>query len=78
MHPVSCTNTNHDVTDLVNERMVKNTKTLISSEGNIPFLRNKNFFKGYLSYKMITSQNVPSEVSQNVLSETQVKNFFVS
>ena len=78
MHPVSCTNTNHDVTDLVNERMVKNTKTLISSEGNIPFLRNKIFFKGYLRYKMITSQNVPSEVSQNVPSETQVKNFFVS
>ena len=30
MHPVSCTNTHHDVTDLVNHEMVKNTKTLIS------------------------------------------------
>ena len=25
MHPVSCTNTHHDVTDLVNHGMVKNT-----------------------------------------------------
>ena len=30
VHPVSCTNTHHDVTDLVNHGMVKNTKTLIS------------------------------------------------
>ena len=27
MHPVSCTNTRHDVTDLVNHGMVKNTET---------------------------------------------------
>ena len=26
MHPVSCTNTYHDVTDLLNRGMVKNTK----------------------------------------------------
>ena len=24
MHPVSCTNTHHDVTDLVDHRMIKN------------------------------------------------------
>ena len=45
MHPVSCTNTHHDVKDLLNHGMVKytntkNTKTLISSERNITFLRN--------------------------------------
>ena len=28
MHPVSCTNTNHDVTELGNHGMVKNTNTL--------------------------------------------------
>ena len=28
MHPVSCTNTHHDVADLVNHEMVKNTKKL--------------------------------------------------
>ena len=27
MHPVSCTNTHHDVTDLVNPGTVKDTKT---------------------------------------------------
>ena len=26
MHPVSCTDTHHDVTDLVNHGIVKNTK----------------------------------------------------
>ena len=41
MHPVSCTNTHHDVTDLVNLGMVKNTKTWISWERNTTFPRNK-------------------------------------
>ena len=41
IHPVSCTNTNHDVTDFVNHRMVKNTKTWLSWENNISFLWNK-------------------------------------
>ena len=43
MHLVSCTDTHRDVTDLVNHEMVKNTKTWISSERNIIFLRNKEF-----------------------------------
>ena len=30
MHHVSCTDTHHDVTDLVNHGMVKNTKATIS------------------------------------------------
>ena len=30
MHPDSCTNTHHDVTDLINHEIVKNTKTWIS------------------------------------------------
>ena len=41
MHLVSCTNTYRDVSDLVNHGMVKNTKTWISWELNIIFLRNK-------------------------------------
>ena len=40
MHPVCCTNTHHDVTDLGNYGVVKNTKTGISSEPNITFLQN--------------------------------------
>ena len=58
--------------------MVKYIKTWISSEGNITSLQNKNLLKGYLGYKTITSQNVPSKASQNVPSVAQVKNFFVS
>ena len=41
MHLVLCTNTPHDVTDLVIYRMVKNRKTWISWERNIIFLQNK-------------------------------------
>ena len=44
MHPVSYTNTNHDVTDLVNHGMVKNAKTWRSRERNINFLWNKKKF----------------------------------
>ena len=43
MHLVLCTNTHRDVTDLVNHGMVKNTKTWVSWEGNIIFLRDKKF-----------------------------------
>ena len=32
LHPESCTNTHYDVTNLVNHRMFKNTKILISWE----------------------------------------------
>ena len=41
MHPVSCINTHHDVTDLISHGMVKNIKTWISWEWNIIFPRNK-------------------------------------
>ena len=40
MHPVSCTNAHHDVTDLVNHRIAKNKKIWISWERNITFLTN--------------------------------------
>ena len=41
MYLVSCTNIHRDVTYSVNHGMVKNTKTWISWEQNIIFLRNK-------------------------------------
>ena len=41
MHPVSWTNTHHDVTDLVNHGMVKKIKIQILWEQNIALLRNK-------------------------------------
>ena len=37
-HLVSCTNTHHDVTDLVNHRMIKNAKKWISWERGLTFL----------------------------------------
>ena len=40
MHRVSCCNTHHDVTDLVNHGMVENTKTL-----NILRTEHKPFYK---------------------------------
>ena len=41
MHPVSCTNTHHDVANFVDLGMVKNTKTCVSWEQKITFPRNK-------------------------------------
>ena len=41
MHLVSCINAHHDVTDLVNHEMVKNTKVWLSWEQNITFQQNK-------------------------------------
>ena len=46
MNPVSHTNTHHDVTDLVNQGTVKNTKTWISwhlESGAWPFYETKKF-----------------------------------
>ena len=41
IHNIACTNTHHEVTDLVNNVMVKNAYTWISWERNGTFLRNK-------------------------------------
>ena len=37
MHPISCTNTPHDFTDMVNLEMVRKTKTWISWEWDRSF-----------------------------------------
>ena len=57
MHPVSCSDTHHDVTDLVNHGMVKNRKTWISWEQNITFLRNKK--KIHLPLQMTHFEKFP-------------------
>ena len=41
LHPVSFANAHHDVTDLVNYGMVKNTITGMSWKQNLTFLLNK-------------------------------------
>ena len=43
MHPASCTNIHHDVTNLVDHGMVKNAKIWISWERNLTFLPIKTF-----------------------------------
>ena len=55
MHPVSCTNTHHDVTDLVNHEMVENTKILISWKLNITFLQTKNILNLSLKWHILRS-----------------------
>ena len=53
IHPVSCTNIYHDITDLINHRMVKNTKTSISWEQNINVIWNKNIFNLCLRWHIL-------------------------
>ena len=63
MHPVSCTNTHHDVTDLVNHGVVENTKTWISWEQNTTFLRNKKILKLCLRWQILRSQDFEADVT---------------
>ena len=64
LYPVSCTNnTHHDITDLVNHGMVKNTKTWISWERNITFLKNKNILNLCLRCHILRSYCFEAEVT---------------
>ena len=63
MHLVSCTNTNRDVTDLVNHGMVKNTKTWICWERNIIFLRNKKILDLCFRCHILRSYRFVAEVT---------------
>ena len=59
MHPVTCTNTHHDITDLVNHGLVKNTK---SGEQNKTFLCNKNILNLCLRWHILRSYRFVTEV----------------
>ena len=63
MYPVSCTNTHHDVTDLLNHGMAKITKTWISWERNITFLRNKKTLNLCLRWHILRSYHFVPEVT---------------
>ena len=63
MYPILCTNTHHDVTDLVNHGMVKNTKTWISWKRNIIFLRNKKILNLCLRWYILRSYRFLAEVT---------------
>ena len=62
-HVISCTNTHCDVTDLVNHWMVENTKTWISWERNIIFLRNKKILNLCVRWHILRSYCFVAEVT---------------
>ena len=65
IYPVSCTNTHHDVIDLVNNGMFKNTITWISWKWNITFLRNKKILNLCLRWHIFRSYCFVAEVTFN-------------
>ena len=83
MQPVSCTNTHHDVRDLVNCGMVKNTKTWIPWEWSITFLRNKNIFNLCIGLHILRSYSFTAvltfktieHVKKQTVSKKRMANF---
>ena len=65
---VSCTNTHHDITDLLNYGMVKNTKTWISWEWHKTFLWNKKILNLCLRWHIFRSYCFVAEVTFNNIS----------
>ena len=73
IHSVSCTNIHHDVKDLVNHGIAKNTKTCISWERNINFLQNKKILNLRLKEHILGSYRFVAEVTfKENLPETEV------
>ena len=68
MHPVSCANTHHDVTDLVHHGMVENTKIWISWVRNITFLQNKKIINLCLRWQILRSYHFVAEVGFKLTS----------
>ena len=66
LYIVSCSNTHHDVTDLVNRGMVQNIKFRISWELNITFLRNKKILNLCLRWYILRSYRFVTEVTLNL------------
>ena len=72
IHPVSCPNTHHDVTDSVNHGKVKNTKTWISRERNITFLWNKKILTPCLRSHILRSYRFAAEVTFNISKNNSI------
>ena len=70
MNPVSCNNIHHDVTDLVNHGMVKNTKTLISLEQNIIFVWIKKILHLHLKWHILRSYHFIAGLTLIVKNKT--------
>ena len=63
MYLTSRTGTHRDVTDFVNLEMVKNTKTWISWEQNLTYLRNKKTLTLCLRWHILRSYHFEGEVT---------------
>ena len=63
MHPVSCTNIHHEVTDLINHGMVENTKTWMSWEQYLTFPQNKKIITLFLRWHILRSYCFIAEVT---------------
>ena len=71
MHPASCFNTHHDVTDFVYHGMVNNTKTWTSWKCNITFPQNKKILNLHLRWHILRSYCfVAGATFKNVKSST--------
>ena len=69
IHPVLCTNTHHDVTDLVNHERVENTKTWISRDRNITFPWNTKNVNLCLKKHILRSYHFVAEVTFNCIAQ---------
>ena len=72
---VLCTNTHHDVTELVNYGMVKNTRTWISWKQNGTFLWNKKILNLCFIWHILRSYGLLTEVAFNKKIPWQVPFF---
>ena len=63
MYLVSCTNSHHDVTDLVNQEMVENTKTWISWKRIITFLVNEKLLNLCHRWHILRSYRFGAELT---------------
>ena len=78
MHPVSRTNTHHDVTGSLNNGMVKNMKTWISWEQNKTFLRNKKILSLCYRWHILRSYtNTTGNILLNKCSRKQYINLHI-
>ena len=76
MHSVLCTNTHHNVTDLVNHGMVKNTKTWVSWKRMITFLWNKKILNLCLRWHILRSYRFLAEVTFKVCVRYFLSSFY--
>ena len=73
MHLVSCTNTHHDITDLLNHGRVKNAKTWIFWEQNVTFLKNPKIINQCLIWHILRTSFL---AAQNLKLFGKKKHFF--